>query len=195
MKLEEFVWSKRLQTGARGSPLGPYLDGFIAWAEAQAFRPVTIRHMVLGSVRFARFLVGKGITDAKCLTQEHVDKFISGLPRYCQGRYVRPAPNIAGAARKMLRYLRSLGVSSAPAPQPPVFAPLSADTVTTLATSCKISDPWLPVREYRALIRRESEATSLLCRSNGPGASVRSDSRQSGTFSGLRTITATCPGI
>ena len=148
MKLEEFVWSKRLQTDARGSPLGPYLDGFIAWAEDQAFSPVTVRHMALGAVRFARFLVGKGVTDARCLTQGHVDEFISGLPRYCQGRYIRPAPNIAGAARKMLLYLRGLGVSPSSAPQPPVFAPLLDEWLTFLRKHRGLSDGTLGGYRY-----------------------------------------------
>jgi site-specific recombinase XerD len=67
--------------------------------------------LVRGISQFARYLTKAGVGDARHIADEHVRKFIATLPvSKCRKKYSMPSVRGSRAARRLIRYLRKIGV-------------------------------------------------------------------------------------
>ncbi len=139
MTFESIIRSSRVREVVRSGALGPYIDGFVEDAAADGYTLSSFTDLVRGVSQFARYLTRVGISDAERIDDDQVQKFIATLPiSTCRKKYSMPSVRGSRAARRLIGYLRRIGVA-APKVQPhPTYA--------------WILDSWLAfLRQHRGL--------------------------------------------
>ena len=118
MTVETLIRSAQLRHVARSTPLAPYLDGFVSRNASVGYTPQSLYQLVLGAIRFSRYLGSRGATDVRALRDLDAARFIATLPVYrCRGRYPMPSVHGSRAAHHVLDYLRAIGATP-PEPVP-----------------------------------------------------------------------------
>ena len=114
MTFESVIRSRQVCELVRSGPLGPYIDGFVEDAAAIGYTQSSFNDLVRGVSQFARYLAPMGITDIKHIGDDLVRRFIATLPvSRCGRKYSMPSVRGSRAARRLLGYLRRIGVVTA----------------------------------------------------------------------------------
>lgn len=118
MTFESIIRSTQVREAVRLGPLGPYIDGFVEDAAADGYTLSSFTDLIRGVSQFARYLTRVGIDDIGRIDDDQVQKFIATLPvSSCTKKYPMPLGRGSRAARRLIRYLRRIGVA-APELQP-----------------------------------------------------------------------------
>jgi integrase/recombinase XerD len=113
MTFESIIRSSQVREVVRSGPLGPYIDGFVEDVAADGYTPSSFTDLVRGVSQFARYLTRMGISDVKRINDDQVQKFIATLPiSTCRKKYSMPSVRGSRAARRMIAYLRRIGVAA-----------------------------------------------------------------------------------
>jgi hypothetical protein len=146
---ETLIRSEYLRTLVSASPLGPYMDGFVASVAGIGYTPRSLYDLVLGATRFARCLVETGIADVAALRDRDVADFGAMLPVFrCRGYQMRSVHG-SRAGHHVLQYLRSVGATPPEAVPVRVYDWVLEDWLAFLRRHCGLTPASLVVyRRY-----------------------------------------------
>ena len=110
--LEHWYRDRRTLVDFRRGPLGPHFDGFAAYLKERRYSQSSGWHILSRACLFNHFLIEKGLTDCKEISESLVDEF---LDEYLEDHrtaslYQNTRAECRAALKRLLGYLREIGV-------------------------------------------------------------------------------------